>query len=87
MKRSAFSFFQYIVLLVAFGLTIFLIVSPHDTVPSDTSVVFVVDVNRTMNTQDVTSGTLTISRLQAAKSLISTMIIRRPEYSYGLLLF
>lgn len=85
-KRTIFLFVQYIVLLIACGLTVFLILSPRDTVPQETSIVFVLDVHRSMNTQDVWSGSLFLSRLQAAKILISTMVIQHPDYLYGLML-
>ncbi|MEI8009560.1 MAG: hypothetical protein WCI00_09740 [bacterium] len=45
------------------------------------------DINKTMNTQDVLSGTQKISRLQAAKLLIQKTLLSDTSFSYGLILF
>lgn len=53
----------------------------------DHTLVFVLDVNRTMNTQDVSSGVDFISRLDAAKYSITKIINSESGFSYGLILF
>ena len=75
-------------LIIALGLASFLAFggSRKDIAP-DQKVVFVLDINRTMNTKDVLSGTKPISRLQAAKSFIQKTLISDPQFSYGLILF
>jgi hypothetical protein len=59
----------------------------HKESTPDQKIVFVLDINRTMNTKDVFSGTQSISRLQAAKFLIQKTIISDPQSSYGIILF
>lgn len=48
----------------------------------DHKIVFVLDINRTMNTEDVLSGTLSVSRLNAAKYLIQNTLLSYPGFSY-----
>lgn len=49
--------------------------------------VFVLDTNRTMNVEDVFLGKEKISRLSAAKHIITTTIFSEPGFSYGLIIF
>lgn len=53
----------------------------------DHKIVFVLDINRTMNTEDVLSGTLFLSRLDAAKYVIQNTLLSYPGFSYWLILF
>lgn len=79
---------KFVLLLIALGLASFLAFGERgNAVAPDQKVVFVLDINRTMNTQDVLSGTKHISRLQAAKSLIKKTISSDPQFSYGLIIF
>lgn len=88
MNYRFFAFIKLILLFIALGLASFLALGDNGkSAAPDQKVVFVLDINRTMNTQDVLSGTQQISRLQAAKSLIKKTIAAYPDYSYGLLLF
>jgi len=73
-----------IALVLAFFLAFF---DVRKDVDSDQKIVFVLDINRTMNTKDVFSGAQPISRLQAAKSLIQKTILSDPQLSYGIILF
>ena len=75
-------------LVIALFLALFLaFFATRKDIHSDQKIVFVLDINRTMNTRDVFSGTQQISRLQAAKSIIQKTILSDPQFSYGLLLF
>lgn len=79
---------KIVLLVVAIGLAGFLAIDENkDTLAPDQKVVFVLDVNRTMNTQDVFSWDQKISRLQAAKLIISKTVVSQPGFSYGLILF
>lgn len=75
-------------LIIALGLASFLAFGENkDTIAPDHKVIFVLDINRTMNTKDVFSWTQKISRIQAAKFLIQKTIFSDPQFSYGLILF
>ncbi|MCX6823919.1 MAG: hypothetical protein NT085_02235 [candidate division SR1 bacterium] len=79
---------KLILLVIALGLASFLAFGESGkNVAPDQKVVFVLDINRTMNTLDVFSGTQKISRIQAAKFLIQKIISSDPQFSYGLILF
>ena len=85
-KKSAI--LKLLLLILALGLAGFLAFGDsRKEVAPDQNVVFVLDINRTMNTKDVFSGTKQLSRLQAAKSLIKKIILSDPQFSYGLILF
>jgi hypothetical protein len=88
MNQKAFVLTKLILLLIALGLASFLAFGDGGNhITPDQKIVFVLDINRTMNTQDVFSGTQMISRLQAAKSLIHKTILSAPQFSYGLIVF
>lgn len=79
---------KLILLVVALGLASFLVFGESGkNVAPDQKVVFVLDINRTMNTLDVFSWTKKISRIQAAKFIIQKTISSDPQFLYGLLLF
>ena len=79
---------KLILLVIALGLASFLAFGENGkNVAPDQKVVFVLDINRTMNTLDVFSWTKKISRIQAAKFIIQKTISSDPQFSYGLLLF
>ncbi|EKD25535.1 MAG: hypothetical protein ACD_80C00027G0004 [uncultured bacterium (gcode 4)] len=83
-----FIFIKFLLLIIALSLASFLMYSDSGKQTSpDQKIVFVLDINRTMNTKDVFSGTQQISRLQAAKSLIHQQILSDSQFSYGLILF
>ena len=88
MNYKKFALLKFILLIFALGLAGFLAFGGNrkDVTP-DQKVVFVLDINRTMNTRDVLSGSKQISRLAAAKYLIQKTILSNPGYSYGLILF
>jgi hypothetical protein len=82
------SFIKLVLLCVALFLAGFLaFFDTNKERTPDQKIVFVLDINRTMNTKDVFSGTQLISRLQAAKFFIQKTILSDPQFSYGLLLF
>lgn len=58
-----------------------------NNIAPDQNIIFVLDINKTMNTKDVFSGEQKISRIQAAKSLIQKAVFSDPQFSYGLILF
>ena len=88
MNYRFFVFIKFLLLIIALGLATFLAFGEHSkNVAPDQKVVFVLDVNRTMNTKDVFSWTQKLSRLQAAKSLIKKTISSDTQFSYGLILF
>ena len=88
MSYRFFTLIKLILLIVALGLASFLVFGDHGThIAPDQKIVFVLDVNKTMNTQDVFSGVLKISRLQAAKLLIQKTLLSDTQFSYGLILF
>lgn len=88
MNYRFFTLIKLILLIIALGLASFLAFGESGkNVAPDQKVVFVLDINRTMNTQDIFSGTKQISRLQAAKSLIQKTLLSDPQFSYGLILF
>ncbi len=75
-------------LFVALCVTGFLIyVEKEQTLGSERRIIFLVDSNKTMNTQDVLSGESYISRLDAAKYIITDIVDTYPGYTYGLVLF
>lgn len=88
MNYKSFVFIKLILLFIALALASFLAFgeSGKNAAP-DQQVVFVLDINRTMNTKDIFSGNQKISRLQAAKSLIRQYILSDDQSSYGLILF
>jgi len=88
MKHTTYIGSKLLLLIVALALAIFLVFAEKgkDALP-DQKIVFVLDINRTMNTKDVLSGTQKISRIQAAKSIIQQTILSDPQFSYGLVLF
>lgn len=88
MNYKKFSLLKILFLLVALWLAVFLLfVGQWKDATFDHSLVFVLDVNRTMNTEDVSLGTNFVSRLDAAKHIIQTTIDTEPGFSYGLVLF
>ena len=88
MNYRFFSLIKLLLLIIALGLASFLALSENKySITPDQKVVFVLDINRTMNTKDVYSGTKQISRIQAAKLLIQKIIFSDPQFSYGLILF
>ncbi|MFA7298021.1 MAG: hypothetical protein WC010_00020 [Candidatus Absconditabacterales bacterium] len=88
MNYRFFSLIKLILLIVALGLASFLAFGERGkNITPDQKVVFVLDINRTMNTKDVFSGTKQISRIQAAKTLIQKTILSDSQFSYGLILF
>ena len=88
MNYRFFTLIKLLLLVVALGLASFLAFGESGKIVApDQNVVFVLDINRTMNTKDVFSGTKQISRIQAAKYLIQKTIISDPQFSYGLMLF
>lgn len=88
MDYKKFSLLNILFLLIALWLVIFLLVAGQwKDVTLDHSLVFVLDVNKTMNTQDVSSGVNFVSRLDAAKQIITKIIDTEPGFSYGLVIF
>ena len=88
MNYRFFTLIKLILLIVALGLASFLAFGDQgNNITPDQKIVFVLDINKTMNTQDVFSGTQKISRLQAAKLLIQKTLLSDAQFSYGLILF
>ena len=88
MPYKPLSTIKLILLVLALGLAGFLAFGEGSkNVAPDQKVVFVLDINRTMNTHDVLSGSKQISRLESAKYLIQKFILSDPGFSYGLILF
>lgn len=88
MNYRFFTFTKLVLLVIALGLASFLAFGESkQAVAPDQNIVFVLDINRTMNTKDILSWTRQLSRLQAAKLLIQTTILSDPQFSYGLILF
>ncbi len=88
MSYRFLSFIKLVLLCVALFLAGFLaFFDTNKERTPDQKIVFVLDINRTMNTKDVFSGSQLISRLQAAKFFIQKTILSDPQFSYGLLLF
>ena len=88
MPYKPLSTIKLILLVLALGLAGFLAFGDvSKNVAPDQKVVFVLDINRTMNTRDVLSGSKQISRLESAKYLIQKFILSDPGFSYGLILF
>lgn len=88
MKHTPFAIIKIVLIIIALSVASFLAFSEKsEELTPDHKIVFVLDINRTMNTQDVLSGTKHISRIVAAKSLIKRTILSEPWYSYGLILF
>jgi len=88
MQYKKISFIKLLLLFLALLLASFLAFG--DTVQEiapDHQVVFVLDISKTMETQDVVSGAQSVSRLDAAKDIIQKTIFSEPSYSYGLILF
>lgn len=88
MNYRFFAFIRLLIVLLALGLASFLAFGERgEAIAPDQKVVFVLDINRTMNTQDVSFDAKKISRLQSAKLLIKKSILSDPQFSYGLILF
>ncbi len=88
MNQRFFPVIKLLIVFFALSLAVFLAFGDrgNDTAP-DQKIVFVVDSNKTMNTQDVLTGAKHISRFQAAKLLIQKTILSEPQYAYGLIIF
>lgn len=88
MNYKFFLFIKLVLLIIALGLASFLAFGERGkAIAPDQKIIFVLDINRTMNTEDVFSGTQKISRLQAAKYLIKKTLLSDTQFSYGLILF
>lgn len=88
MHYRRFALFRFLLLIVALGLASFLAFSSRSLdIAPDHKVIFALDINRTMNTQDVFSGTKPLSRLSAAKMMIAKTVRSHPGFSYGLIIF
>jgi len=78
---------KFILLLFALGIASFLaFFDTTNSIDVDQHIVFVLDTSSTMATKDILSGVTYISRLSAAKKLISTTIFSEPHFSYGLVI-
>ena len=88
MNYKKFALLKLFLLILALVLASFLAFgeSKKDIAP-DQKVVFVLDINKTMNTKDISYDGKQISRLQAAKILIQKTIFSEPQFSYGLIIF
>ncbi len=88
MNYKKFALLKLLLLIFALFLASFLAFgeSKKDIAP-DQKVVFVLDINRTMNTKDILYDGKQISRLQAAKTLIQKTILSDAQFSYGLIIF
>lgn len=88
MNYKKISFIKLLFLFLALVLASFLAFgdSTQEAAP-DQQIVFVLDISKTMETQDVISGAQSVSRLDAAKDIIQKTIFSEPNYSYGLILF
>ncbi len=87
MHRKLFTFLRFFLVVAALGVAVFLAFFSSSSKSADHRIVFVLDINRTMNTQDVLLNAKNISRLQAAKHIIATTLLADPHSSYGLVLF
>ena len=88
MNYKKFALLKFILLIFALGLAGFLAFGDTSkNIAPDQKVVFVLDINRTMNTKDVFSGSKQISRLESAKYIIQKVMLSDPGFSYGLILF
>lgn len=88
MKHTPLSRIKLLLLVIALCLAGILAFGENTaTHAPDQKIVFVVDINRSMNTQDVLLDNKPISRLQAAKYIIHHSIESDPLYSYGLVVF
>lgn len=88
MNHKPFIVIKLILLIIALALASFLAFAEHQkNAAPDQKIIFVLDINKTMNTKDVLSGTQKISRIQAAKTIIQQTILSDPQFSYGLILF
>lgn len=75
MNYKTFSYIKLFLLILALCLAGFLaFVQRGQELSPDHRLVFVLDVNTTMKTRDVFSGTASISRLEAAKYIIQKTI-------------
>jgi membrane-bound ClpP family serine protease len=88
MNYKKFVLLKLLLLILALLFAIFLAFgeSKKDIAP-DQKVVFVLDINRTMNTEDVSYDGKQISRLESAKYLIQKTILSDAQFSYGLIIF
>lgn len=79
---------KFVLLFFALGLAAFLAfgIRSKEFTP-DHKIIFALDINRTMNTQDVLSGDQYLSRMSVAKQIIADIVLAEPWYSYGLVLF
>ena len=88
MNYRLFAFIKLLLLIIALGLASFLSFWQNkNSIAPDQKVVFVLDINKTMNTKDIFSGKQQLSRIQAAKLLIQKTILSASQFSYGLVLF
>lgn len=88
MAYKKFALLKLLLIIVALGLAIFLAFGEKwKELTPDHKIIFVLDINRTMNTKDMLSWTQNISRIQAAKTIIQKTILSEPGFSYGLILF
>ena len=79
MNYKRFALLKLLFLFFALGLAVFLAfgVRSNEFTP-DHKITFALDINRTMNTQDVLSGKQYISRIAAAKQIIADIVLAEP---------
>ncbi len=88
MNYKKISFLKLFLLVIALWFAVFLVfVQRWSDIGPEHKLVFVLDISRTMNVDDVFSGKEKISRLVAAKQIIQTILFSEPGFSYGLIIF
>jgi len=88
MNYKIYIFVKLCLLVAALGVALFLL--PHERshqLTLDSTLVFVLDINSTMNIQDVVSGSSYVSRIDAAKHIVYTLVDSRAADKYGLVVF
>lgn len=79
-------FIKSLLLLIAIILAWFLVFVPGDAEPAEQSTVIIIDIGSGMRTQDIANEKwFMISRMTAAKEIITKIIQTSPERSFGLI--
>ncbi|MDP2103821.1 MAG: VWA domain-containing protein [Candidatus Gracilibacteria bacterium] len=91
--KTSFSRIRLTSLVIAIILLAFAFLGPissigiSNTERQGVDLVWILDVSKSMDVQDVSEGDQSISRLTAAKKIIENFILTHPENCYGLVVF
>lgn len=92
-NQNPFHYVRYIVLALSLSIIVFSLFDieywnkRQKWTQNGVDIVFVLDVSKSMNVQDVSLKNIKLSRLQYAKNIINNTILESPENRYWLVIF